>query len=310
MVSVAVAGASSGVGKVIADTVAAGSKHEYIILTRNLPAVPKAVQVDYNDIGGLVATLDKYQVNTVISGLSLATDEAGQNQANLIEAAKRALFTKRFIPSEYGSRWNRENIPPMPTYRGKLKAIRALEDSSLEFTTVYNSFFLDYLGVPHIPTTMPYAPNVFIDLENRFAAIPGDGTVCFVATHTRDVGRFVVALLGLEKWEPIYTIHGSRQTMLEAVKLAEELTGSKFIVVYDSLEKLEKGEITLTPTAVKMYKGNDQAIRLLTQQLSVFGGWLAEGHMDLDISLNSLNNEFPDIKPLTCRNIIETYLKK
>ncbi|KAH6885011.1 hypothetical protein B0T10DRAFT_409587 [Thelonectria olida] len=310
MVCVAVAGASSGVGKVIADTVAVGNKHEYIILSRNPSAESKTVQVDYNDIDGLAATLDKYQVNTVISGLSLSTDEAGQNQANLIEAAKRASFTKRFIPSEYGSRWNRESPPPMPTYRGKLKAIRALEDSSLEFTAVCNSFFLDYLSVPHIPTAMPYAPNVFIDLDNRFAAIPGDGTAHFVATHTRDVGRFVVALLDLEKWEPIYTIHGSRQTMLEAVKLAEELTGSKFTVVHNSLEKLEKGEITLTQTALKMYEGNDQAIGLLTQQLSVFGKWLAEGHMDLDISLNSLNKEFPDIEPLTWRNVIETYLKK
>ncbi|KAI1018703.1 hypothetical protein LB503_005576 [Fusarium chuoi] len=107
MVFVAVAGASSGVGKVIADAVAAGRKHEYIILSRNPSAEPKTVQVDYNDIDGLAATLDKYQVNTVISGLSLATDEAGQNQVNLIEAAERASFTKRFIPSEYGSRWNR-----------------------------------------------------------------------------------------------------------------------------------------------------------------------------------------------------------
>lgn len=198
----------------------------------------------------------------------------------------------------------------MPTYQGKLKAIRALEDSSLEFTAVHNSFFMDYLGVPHIPTAMPYAPNVFIDLDNKFAAIPGDRTAYFVATHTRDVGRFVVALLDLKKWERIHTIHGSRQTMLEAVKLAEELTGSKFTVVHDSLEKLEKGGITLTPTALKMYEGNDQAIGLLTQQLSVFGGWLAEGRMDMDIFLNSLNKEFSDIEPLTWRNIIETYLKK
>jgi uncharacterized protein YbjT (DUF2867 family) len=198
----------------------------------------------------------------------------------------------------------------MPNYRGKLKAIRALEDSALEYTAVCNSFFLDYLGVPHIPTALAYAPNVFIDLDNKFAAIPGDGTVSFVATHTRDVGRFVVALLDVEKWERVYTMHGSRQTMLEAVKLAEGLTGSKFTVVHDSLEKLEKGEITLTPTAVRMCQGNIQAIGLLTQQLSVFGGWLAEGRMDLDISLNSLNNEFPDIEPLTWRKIIETYLNK
>ncbi|KAM6506566.1 hypothetical protein FSOLCH5_013540 [Fusarium solani] len=310
MVCVAVAGASSGVGKVIAETVAVGNKYEYIILSRNPPGEPKTVQVDYNDIDGLAAVLDKYQVNTVISALSLATDEAGQNQVNLIEAAKRTSSTKRFIPSEYGSRWNRESPPPMPNYRGKLKAIRALEDSALEYTAVCNSFFLDYLGVPHIPTALAYAPNVFIDLDNKFAAIPGDGTVSFVATHTRDVGRFVVALLDVEKWERVYTMHGSRQTMLEAVKLAEGLTGSKFTVVHDSLEKLEKGEITLTPTAVRMCQGNIQAIGLLTQQLSVFGGWLAEGRMDLDISLNSLNKEFPDIEPLTWRKIIETYLNK
>lgn len=108
MVCVAVAGASSGVGKVIADAVAAGNKHEYIILSRNPSAELKTVQVDYSDIDALAATLDKYQVDTVISGLSLTTDEAGQNQANLIEAAKRASSTKRFIPSEYGSKWNPE----------------------------------------------------------------------------------------------------------------------------------------------------------------------------------------------------------
>ncbi|KAK7221393.1 hypothetical protein V2G26_009396 [Clonostachys chloroleuca] len=209
---VAVAGASSGVGKVIADALVTEIKHEYILLSRNPSAKPKTVQVDYSDIDALAATLDKYQVDTVISALSLATDEAGQNQANLIEAAKRASSTKRFIPSEYGSRWNPEDVPPMPTYQGKVKAIRALEDSSLEFTALYNSFFMDYLGVPHIPTDMPYAPNVFIDLDHKFAAIPGDGTASFVATHTRDVGRFVVALLDMKKWERFYTVHGSRQS--------------------------------------------------------------------------------------------------
>lgn len=105
---VAVAGASSGVGKVIADALVTEIKHEYILLSRNPSAKPKTVQVDYSDIDALAATLDKYQVDTVISALSLATDEAGQNQANLIEAAKRASSTKRFIPSEYGSRWNPE----------------------------------------------------------------------------------------------------------------------------------------------------------------------------------------------------------
>ncbi|KAH7129039.1 hypothetical protein EDB81DRAFT_764188 [Dactylonectria macrodidyma] len=160
MVCVAIARASFGVGKVIVETVAAGDKFEYIILSLNLLAELK-----------------------IVSPL------------------------------------------PMPTSRSKLKAIRALEDSALEYIAVCNSFFLDYLGVPYILTAIAYIPNVFIDL-GWFPLSPR-----------------IPVTLAASLWPSWMWRTGS--TMLEAVKVAEELTGN------------------------------------------------------LDISLNSLNKEFPDIEPLT-----------
>lgn len=59
------------------------------------------VEVDYNDVSSLAASLEKHNIDTVICTIGMISPEAGQSQVNLIQAAEKSSVTKRFIPSEY-----------------------------------------------------------------------------------------------------------------------------------------------------------------------------------------------------------------
>lgn len=100
----------------------------------------------------------------------------------------------------------------------------ALEASNLEWTLVYNGYFMDYFGMPRLPSYLaPYV--ALIDIPGNAAAIPGDGNRPVTFTHTSDVGRFVAALVGFEEWEPVNYIIGDKMTLNEAVKIAEGAKG-------------------------------------------------------------------------------------
>lgn len=101
---------------------------------------------------------------------------------------------------------------------------RALEASSLEWTIVYNGYFMDYFGMPKLTSYLaPYV--VLLDIPGNAAAIPGDGNKPVTFTHSSDVGRFVAASIDFEKWDPVSFIIGDKMTVNEAVKLAEEAKG-------------------------------------------------------------------------------------
>jgi NmrA-like family len=107
----------------------------------------------------------------------------------------------------------------------KHASLRALEASKyLEWTLFYNGYFMDFFGMPKIPSYLP--PYVMlIDIPENMAAIPGDGNKLVTFTHTSDVGKFVAASVDLEKWDRVSTIIGDKVTMNEAVKLAEKAKG-------------------------------------------------------------------------------------
>lgn len=54
----------------------------------------------------------------------------------------------------------------------------------------------------------------------------GSGTVPLFMTHTRDVGRFVVASLSLPKWEKRSFIVGDRKSWYDVVDIAGKITGT------------------------------------------------------------------------------------
>ena len=97
---------------------------------------------------------------------------------------------------------------------------------NLTFALVRCGFFMDYLGLPYADTNL-HPLYCLLDLPASKAVIPGEGNGHVVFTHTRDVGKFVTELLGLEaeKWSREATISGERITLNDLVQLAEDVTG-------------------------------------------------------------------------------------
>jgi hypothetical protein len=106
----------------------------------------------------------------------------------------------------------------------KHQALEELKKTSLEYTIVYNGYFLDYFGMPHIKSYL-HNTTLVVDIQSQTAAIPGSGNVSVVFTYTFDVAKFVGALLSLEKWPLESYIIGDKVTWNQFLQLAEEATG-------------------------------------------------------------------------------------
>lgn len=147
---------------------------------------------------------------------------------------------------------------------------------------------------------------MLLDLACRVATVPGDGNTPMVLTHTRDVARYTVALVGIPKWVTTrYTIIANRLTLNEAVKMAEEILGEPMKVYYDSVEDLAQGKVTMTPTYEKAIKGTPRE-KPVTYAVAMASLYIHNGHNDLPTEHN-LVDMFPDIKPLTVREVIEAW---
>ncbi|WXC47902.1 hypothetical protein QX201_007618 [Fusarium graminearum] len=222
---------------------------------------------------------------------------------NLIEAASRSKSTKRFLPSEFGMVYREDNIAHITSYHWKLKAVDALEKTDLEFSLISIGLFLDDWAAPRIPTHIR-AVNMFIDPENNAAVIPGDGNSPMVLTHSTDAAKFTVAALDLPHWKRRYSIVANRTTLNDAVRLAEEIKGTKFNVKYFSVEEMEKGEIDLTPSMKKALP--TEMHDSMKNILALTGIGLSKGEVDLDKTID-LTLEFSGIKCLTVKDVWEAW---
>lgn len=110
MVRVAVAGGSGSIGRAIFDAVDDNPSHEAFILSRTSSDDPKVIAVNYSDVEKLQEALETHQIYCVISALAIRDDEGGQAQMNLIEAAVRSRPTVRFMPSEFGAKYDEEYV--------------------------------------------------------------------------------------------------------------------------------------------------------------------------------------------------------
>lgn len=113
-------------------------------------------------------------------------------------------------------------IPPN-TFREQ--TLEALRKTDLEWTQFHNALFLDYYGMPYVQTYL--TPLVFaVDIANKTAAIPGaTGDEMISFTYTKDLAKFVVAALGLPKWNQEYHCYSDNATWQEVVQISEEMTG-------------------------------------------------------------------------------------
>ncbi|KAF5659154.1 SDR family [Fusarium circinatum] len=298
MGKVAVAGGSSGLGRTMVDALEAAKSHDYIVLSRKATG-SETRAVNYSDIDALASLLESEHVDTVISMLPIDNDESGQAQLNLIEAAERSTCTKRFLPSEFGMVYTKDNIAHVPSYQWKLKAVEVLEKTNLEFSLISIGLFLDYWAAPRMPTHIR-AANIIIDAENNAAVIPGDGNTLIVLTHSTDAAKYTVALLDIPSWKRRYAAITNRMTLNEAVKFAEEVKGVKFDVQHFSVEQMKSGENDLTPSMKKALP--EEMHGGMTSMLALSGIGMATGSNDIQ-GIDNLVVKFPGIKPVTVRDV-------
>ncbi|KAK4446799.1 isoflavone reductase [Podospora aff. communis PSN243] len=316
MAIVAVPGGTGNVGRSIVEALLASGKHQVKVLSRKPNPILEAeigapiLAVDYSNVDAITKVLEDNNIDTVISGIAMhSIDGSRPHELEMIRAADKSKTTKRMISSDWGTPVKEEDIGAIPSIIHKWDAQKALnETKDLEWTVFHNGFFLDYWGLPGVKSHMINSPLVnWLDVANNAAAIPGVGNTPALFTHTTDVARFVVASLDLPKWDRATFIYGDKVTWNEMVRYAEEAKGTKFTVTYDSVERMKKGETTELPGQIPLYKYIPKGV--MQDYAAIFGLWFDSGAFDLKPE-KFLNETFPEIKPMTAKEMLDKAWRK
>ncbi|WKT54439.1 NmrA-like domain [Fusarium oxysporum f. sp. vasinfectum] len=301
---VAVAGGTASVGRFIVEETISDGNFEVIVLSRKADSAlekelgARILPIDYSDPDSIAILLEDNHVDIVISALGGHTPP--EQEYGLIRAAAKSKATKRYIPSVWGIKYRPEHSW-FPIAAAKLSIFDALEKADLEWTVVANGFFLDYWGAPNLKTYLDHL-TIVLDVAGRKAAIPGNQNQPLVFTYTKDVAKFTAKLLTLEKWEQVSYIIGDRLTWKEFTQLAEDITGEKFEITYDSVELLKSGKVTELPGHVPLYPFfPKEALQGMQAQ---FGILFDQGAFDFQPE-QTLNSLFPEIKAATARDVLE-----
>ena len=292
MVKVAIAGATTGLGKMVLSALLESCPHDIVVLSRNLNPTLTAQgadvrTVDYNDHDSITASLKG--VHTVLSLIGgLNTNERRDAELALLAAAKEA-GVKRFAPSEYALS-NNENVD---FYNGKKIVWDAVKKSGLEYTKFSNGVLMESLGTGtpkgELEALGGLRPWTFvINMKAGTADLPGDGNAKVVFTRTRDVGRFVAAALSLEHWEEEMGMVGETTTYNEVVAAIEKVTKRKLLVKQNTTTELD--EMILENESSRFYNQ-------IRRKLAVGEGVVPP----------ILNQLFPNIKPWTIDQYLETW---
>ncbi|KAJ7156510.1 hypothetical protein C8R43DRAFT_1065424 [Mycena crocata] len=282
---VAVAGATAGVGRCIADSILEHGTHDLVVLSRS-PHPALSVKgaivrvVLYSSSESLITALS--DVHTVIS--AVGNRRSADAQLALVHAAVAASVV-RFLPSGWSAvEGGADDVVEL--YRPKQLVLDALRCSPLHWSHPECGIFLNYLATP-TEGIGPLKPLKFwIDVENCKAVIPGDGNQTLVYTAAEDVGKFIAKALDVEEeWPQALRIVGTRVTHNELIKIAEEIRGRPFDVVYKSSLKLADDLIL---DAVSPYVN-------LTTELSLA---LLDGRFTFEANFTTVASSFRFVQPL------------
>jgi len=175
---IAIAGASSGVGRHIAEAILSRKTHTTLaILRKPCPELEsqgaRVIVTDYSSSDALSSALES--AHTVICAMGMAGGDPSllaKNEVALVHAAIKA-GVKRFVPTGWaGTDGGKDDF--IEAYRPKYAAIEALQTSGMEWSFPMNGMFLNYFAAPK-PGNGYLRPGKFwIDYENCTATIPGD----------------------------------------------------------------------------------------------------------------------------------------
>jgi nucleoside-diphosphate-sugar epimerase len=295
MVTVAIAGGTTGIGSNVVREILATKKHRVVVLSRSeRPALEeKGVSVslvDYSSAQSLETALQG--VHTVISCIWSYGPDFGTSQLALLKAAEDA-GVKRFVPSD----WATDHYGSVNAYAAKTTVWNAVKASGLEYTRFINGIWMNLWGLGtsrnEAEALSGYAgPPFLIDMKKRTALIPGDGSQKVVFTNMRDVGKFVAASLDLHHWDPDSRVVGDEKSYSEVVDLAESITAASF-------EKTHYPESQIKTVLA----GNPDPEQLFFHQ---FMQLIVDGGLEFKANVNS---KFPDIKPVSVEEYLTKYWK-
>lgn len=228
------------------------------------------IQTDYQSVSEVITLLETHNVHTVICTFALDFDAASISQLSLIRASDRASCVKRFVPSEFNVDYDLgDDVLPYPEKRFHTVARRELEKTSLEFAYIYPGMFMDYFGMPNISTHLREIC-VIIDPTNGVAAVPGNGKAIMAMSFTKDVARYIVLALELDRWPRVMTTASSTMSLDDIVALTEKTLGRKLRVTYQSVSKLLNHENTILPRNIaiaEQFPGGLEQVKALTADL-------------------------------------------
>ncbi|UPK95236.1 hypothetical protein LCI18_006171 [Fusarium solani-melongenae] len=302
MAILAVAGGTGDVGRTLVEELVQSGKHKVIVLCRKTPATAisgtEYAETDYDDIEGTAKMLDNNKVDTVISALTIAGPSA-HAQLNLIAAADKSSTVYRFIPSEYAGYVPKGDEAALnnPMTSPLVHAAEALDKSGLKYTRIAIGMFMDYMGLPHIPSHLRNFPWAF-DFPSRRAVVSGTGNELLTMTYSKDLARFVARLVEEDEWAEWTFISGSDVTQNQIVAIAEKAIGDKLAVTYDTLEELKLGKATVLFPDAESYGGMDTM-----GMMAMLGVSVVEGEMLLPKE-GRLNDRFPEIQTTSIDDLI------
>lgn len=295
MVTVAIAGGTTGIGSNVVREILSTNKHRVVVLSRSeRPALEEngiSVRVvDYNSPQSLKTGLQG--VHTVISCIWSFGPDFGPSQLALLKAAEDA-GVKRFVPSD----WATDHYDSVSAYTAKATVWNAVKASGLEYTRFINGIWMNLwgLGTPRneAEAVAGYSgPPFLIDIGKRTALIPGDGSQKVVFTNMRDIGKFVAASLDLQHWDPDSRIVGDEKSYAEVVDLAESITAASFEKTYYPESQIRA-----------VLAGSPDPEELFFHQ---FMQLIVDGELEFKANVNS---KFPDIKPISVEEYLTKYWK-
>ena len=186
--NVAIAGAAGSLGSVVFQKLVDSGKFHVRVLRRNgsrstYPAGTDVADVDFGSVDSLKAALQGY--DAVVAPVA---SESIEVQKNLIDASI-AAGVKRFLPSEFGSNLDNPITRKLPVYGHKVQIqdylIEKAKTTSLTYTFVYNSAFLDW-GLQY---------DFILKISDGKPNIINGGDSVFSATTLASVGDAVVGVL-------------------------------------------------------------------------------------------------------------------
>ncbi|KAJ4034288.1 hypothetical protein NW756_014027 [Fusarium oxysporum] len=107
---------------------------------------------------------------------------------------------------------------------GWIPNAQALKKTNLEYIHISIGMFSDYFGMPHTKSNLK-PRNLFLDIENKRAAVPEDGDVRISVAYSEDLARFIVRLVDDDsKWPKRGLLSGSDTSVNELIASAEKAT--------------------------------------------------------------------------------------